>query len=146
MHLKTGSTAYPSTKRNFLPLLRRSTNEPERSDSLRRRANTRNVSFRISLRWLTYIVNSVDKTKLSCNTPTDAAPLTVSLETYPLYLINKVDSIYISFPWFRFTLMDRALRVLFHRFQTVFDRIRQTFFVATGTKSTNAIKYSCLLG
>ena len=39
-----------------------------------RRANARNVSFRISLRWLTYIVNSVDKTKLSCNTPTDAAP------------------------------------------------------------------------
>ena len=28
---------------------------------------------RISLRWLTYIVNSVDKTKLSCNTPTYAA-------------------------------------------------------------------------
>ena len=35
-----------------------------RNDSLRRRANARNVSFRISLRWLTYIVNSVDKTKL----------------------------------------------------------------------------------
>ena len=34
-------------------------------NSLRRRANARNVSFRISLRWLTYIVNSVDKTKLS---------------------------------------------------------------------------------
>ena len=34
-------------------------------DSLRRRANARNVSIRISLRWLTYIVNSVDKTKLS---------------------------------------------------------------------------------
>ena len=33
--------------------------------SLRRRANARNVSFRISLRWITYIVNSVDKTKLS---------------------------------------------------------------------------------
>ena len=45
-----------------------------RIDLLRRRANARNVSFRISLRWLTYIVNSVDKTKLSCNTPTDAAP------------------------------------------------------------------------
>ena len=30
--------------------------------------------LRISLRWLIYIVNSVDKTKLSCNTPTDAAP------------------------------------------------------------------------
>ena len=28
----------------------------------------------ISLRWLTYIVSSVDKTKLSCHTPTDAAP------------------------------------------------------------------------
>ena len=34
-------------------------------DSLRRRANARNISFRISLRWLIYIVNSVDKTKLS---------------------------------------------------------------------------------
>ena len=33
--------------------------------SLRRRANARNVSFRISLRWPIYIVNSVDKTKLS---------------------------------------------------------------------------------
>ena len=43
-------------------------------NTLRRSANARNVSFRISLRWLTYIVNSVDKTKLSCNTPTDAAP------------------------------------------------------------------------
>ena len=31
-----------------------------------RRANVRNVSFRISLRWLTYLVNSVDKTKLFC--------------------------------------------------------------------------------
>ena len=60
--------------------------------------------------------------------------------------VNKVDSIYIFFPWFRFTLMDRALRVLFHRFQTVFDRIRLTFSVTTGTKSTNAIiKYSCFL-
>ena len=42
--------------------------------TLRRRANARNVSFRISLRWPIYIVNSVDKTKLSCNTPNDAAP------------------------------------------------------------------------
>ena len=47
---------------------------PFRALALRRRANARNVSFRISLRWLTYIVNSVDKTKLSCNTLTDAAP------------------------------------------------------------------------
>ena len=41
---------------------------------LRRRANARNVGFRMSLRWPIYIVNSVDKTKLSCNTPTDATP------------------------------------------------------------------------
>ena len=26
------------------------------------------------LRWLIHIINPVDKTKLSCNTPTDAAP------------------------------------------------------------------------
>ena len=43
-------------------------------------------------------------------------------------------------PWFRFTLMDLALRVLFHRFQIIFDRIRLTFSVATGSKSTNEIK------
>ena len=43
-------------------------------DSLRRRANARNVSFRISLRWPIHIINPVDKTKLSCTTPTDAAP------------------------------------------------------------------------
>ena len=34
----------------------------------------------------------------------------------------------------------RALRVLFHRFQTVFDRIRLTFSVATGTKSLQHVK------
>ena len=38
------------------------------------RSNARNVSFQISLWWPIYIINSVDKTKLSCNTPTDAAP------------------------------------------------------------------------
>ena len=61
-------------------------------------------------------------------------------------LIIKVDSIYISVPWFRFTLMDPALRVLFHRFQTIFDWIRLTFSVAAETKSTNAIKYGCFQG
>ena len=44
------------------------------TDSLRRRASARNVSSRISLRWLIHIINSVDKTKLFCNTTTDAAP------------------------------------------------------------------------
>ena len=32
----------------------------------RRRANARKVSFRISLRWPIYSINSVDKTKLFC--------------------------------------------------------------------------------
>ena len=34
------------------------------SPSLRGRANARNVSFRISLRWPIHIINPVDKTKL----------------------------------------------------------------------------------
>ena len=37
--------------------------------SLRRRANARNASFRISLGWPIHIINPVDKTKLSSNTP-----------------------------------------------------------------------------
>ena len=50
--------------------------------SLRRRANARNVSFRISLRWLIHIVNLVDKTQLSRYT-SHRRSTTVSLETYP---------------------------------------------------------------
>ena len=38
---------------------------PQRANPLRRRANARNVSFRISLRWPILIINPVDKTKLS---------------------------------------------------------------------------------
>ena len=49
---------------------------------LRRRANARNVSFRISLRWPTHIINPVNKTKLSCYT-SHRSSTTVSLETYP---------------------------------------------------------------
>ena len=40
-------------------------------DSLRRRANARNVSFRISLRWPIHNINPVDKTKLSFVTRLD---------------------------------------------------------------------------
>jgi len=46
----------------------------ESSDSLRRRANARNVSFRISLRWLIHIINPVDKPNYLVILPTDAAP------------------------------------------------------------------------
>ena len=38
------------------------------------KANARDVSFRISLRWLIHITNPVDKTKLSCNAPINAPP------------------------------------------------------------------------
>ena len=51
------------------------------------RANARNVSFRIPLRWPIHIINSVD-TRLSCNTP-HRRRTTGSLETYPLYSFDK---------------------------------------------------------
>lgn len=41
------------------------------SSSLRQRAHAPNVTSRKSLRWPIYILNSVVKTKLSCNTPTE---------------------------------------------------------------------------
>ena len=53
-------------------------------DSLRQRANAQNVSFQVSLQWPIHIINPVDKTKLSCNTP-HRRNNTVSLETYPIY-------------------------------------------------------------
>ena len=59
---------------DWMFIKKQSSPSSEQIHLLRRRANARNVSFRISLRWLSYIVNSVDKTKLSCNTLTDAAP------------------------------------------------------------------------
>ena len=46
------------------------------------RANARNVSFRISLRWPIHIINPVDKTQLSRYT-SHRRSTTVSLETYP---------------------------------------------------------------
>ena len=51
--------------------------------------------------------------------------------------MNKVRGIYISFPWFRFTHMDLALRVLFHGFQIIFDQIQLIFSVKSTV--TNAI-------
>ena len=56
---------------------------PQFLDSLRRRANARNISFRISLQWPIHIINPVDiKTKLPCYT-SHRRSTTVSLETYP---------------------------------------------------------------
>ena len=55
-----------------------------RQDSLRRRANARNVSFLIYLRRPIHIINPVDETKLSCNTP-HRRSRTVFSETYHLY-------------------------------------------------------------
>ena len=50
--------------------------------SLRRRAHTRNVSLRISLRRPIHIINPVDKTKLS-GYSSHRRSTTVSLETHP---------------------------------------------------------------
>ena len=58
------------------------TQNPQFLDSLRRRANARNVSFRISLRWPINVINSVDKTKLAYYT-SHRRSTTVSLETCP---------------------------------------------------------------
>ena len=45
-------------------------------------------------------------------------------------LINKGHSIYISVPWFRFTLMDLSFRVPFQEFQIIFDRINDWPFLS----------------
>ena len=47
--------------------------------------------------------------------------------------MNKANSIYIPVTWFRLVLMDLAFRVLFHRFQTIYDWIKTELSVATGT-------------
>ena len=61
----------------------------------RRRANARNVSFRISLRWPIHIINPVDKTKLSCYTP-HRRSTTVSLETYPAIHAKMCPRLFLS--------------------------------------------------
>ena len=56
-----------------------------RIPSLRRRADARNFSFGISLRFQ-FTLSNMDETKLSCNTPRWRST-TVSLESYPLYSV-----------------------------------------------------------
>ena len=58
----------------------------EQIDLLWRRANARNVSFSISVRWSIYIINSFDKPNFRVSLP-HRRSTTVSLETNPLYLI-----------------------------------------------------------
>ena len=58
---------------------------PSSEDLLWRRANARNVSFSISVRWSIYIVNSVDKPNFRVSLP-HRRSTTVSLETNPLYV------------------------------------------------------------
>ena len=58
--------------------------------SLWRRANARNVSFSISVRWSIYIVNSVDKPTFRVSLP-HRRSTTVSLETNPIYSANLHD-------------------------------------------------------
>ena len=54
------------------------------SDLLWWRANARNVSFSISVRWSIYIINSVDKPNFRVSLP-HRHSTTVCLETNPLY-------------------------------------------------------------
>ena len=54
-----------------------------------RRANARNVSFSISVRWSIYIINSVDKPNFRVSLP-HRRSTTVSLETNPLYSYQGV--------------------------------------------------------
>ena len=49
---------------------------------IQRRANARNINFRISLQWRIHIINPVDETKLSCYT-SHWRSTTVSLQTHP---------------------------------------------------------------
>ena len=60
--------------------------------SLKWRANPQNVNFQISLLWPIHIINPVDKTKLSFNTP-HSRITTVSLETSPLYQRHPLSSV-----------------------------------------------------
>ena len=55
----------------------------------RRRANARKVSFSISVRWLIYIINSVDKPNFRVSLP-HRRSTTVSSETYPLYSFGTI--------------------------------------------------------
>ena len=59
----------------------------EQMDLLWRRANARNVSFSISVRWSIYIINSVDKPNFRVSLP-HRRSTTVSSETNPLYRKN----------------------------------------------------------
>ena len=82
---------------------------------LRRRANARNVSFRISLRWPIHIINPVDKTKLSMfclyvgglrrRANARNVSFRISLR-WPIHIINPVDKTKLSM----FCLYESLLR------------------------------------
>ena len=56
-----------------------------RIDSLRRRANAGNISFRISLRWSIPLSTQLIKPNYLVILPTEPAPKFLQLETYPFY-------------------------------------------------------------
>ena len=55
-------------------------------NSLWQKANAWKVSFRNSLRWLIYTINSVDKTNLSCYTPPPTQHRSFFRNLPPLFL------------------------------------------------------------
>ena len=68
-----GSLGYKLNKLQFINMafsssiafIEKRSKSSSTGESLRRRANAQNVSFRISSRWPIHIINPVDKTKLS---------------------------------------------------------------------------------
>ena len=79
--------AYSTVYMQLSPLSRHcnKTKKAKKQGLVSSQANARNVSFRISSRWPIHVINSVDKTKLSCNTP-HRRSTTVSLETSLIFL------------------------------------------------------------
>ena len=95
----------------------------EQIDLLWRRANARNVSFSISVRWSIYIINSVDRPNFRVSLP-HRRSTTVSLETNPLYFLNVACHVYtFFFPrvswgycmllyWGRFEIQKKILHLI----------------------------------
>ena len=68
-HIPVTYTVFIRWKMASVSVKRTDVSRGSPSSSLWRWAKARNVSFKNSLRWPIYIINSVDKTRLSCYTP-----------------------------------------------------------------------------
>ena len=74
--------------------------------SVRRRANARNVSFRISLRWPIHIIKPVDKTKFLTYTSMAIRVKAVSRLTASKVASNRIVAVLITFGCVMETFVD----------------------------------------